>query len=441
MILFYKDASAWYDPNVIEIKFYFKEALMQSKKAMLAILIACITITGAFAQKTTLNFWTWRPEDTDAYNRLIAIFEKANPDIDVVLAAQKNTEYNTMLSAALAGGAGPDMFQSRAYGGIEALAQSGYIEPLDTILPELKAFDKSFLRGATSIKDGKVYGVPFAGQTLFVFYNKAIYKQLGLTVPDTWDQFISNLQAMKKAGVLPLANGGKDGWTLEILMGAMAPNFYGANAFFDAVVAGKTNFQDPRFVAAIAKLKELTPYMPDLYMGVPYADMQTSFINEMAGHFIGGSFEAGYFSAQNPKLDYDMFPAPVAKKGDPHYVSVYADGNFSINAASKNKPAAVKFLKFLASKATGDFFIKELKQVSAVPGVDTSSSPYIQKVISLQKYSTPYIMLVGFRYQQPTGSVLIQAALQGMLADKFDAAEVCKQVQEGIATYYAPFKK
>lgn len=414
---------------------------MKARNAALAAIVAVLSLSSAFAQKTTLNFWTWRPEDTDAYNRLIAVFEKANPTIDVVLTAHKNTEYNTILSAALAGGAGPDVLQSRAYGGLEATAQSGYLEPLDAHLPELKKFDKSFLKGATSIKDGKVYGVPFAGQTLFVFYNKAIYKELKLTVPDTWDQFIANLEAMKKAGVQPLANGGKDGWTFEIMMGAMCPNFYGANSFFDAVVAGKTTFQDPKFVAAIAKLKELTPYMPELYMGVPYADMQSAFINEVAGHFIGGSFEAGYFSAQNPALEYDVFPAPVAKKGDPHYVSVYADGSFSVNAASKNKADALKFAKFLASKATGDFFIKELKQVSAVPGADTSGSPYIKKVIELQKYSTPYIMLVGFRYQQPTGSVLIQAALQGMMAGTIDAAEVCRQVQEGIAAYYAPFKK
>ena len=136
-----------------------------------------------------------------------------------------------------------------------------------------------------------------------------------------------------------------------------------------------------------------------------------------------------------------MFAAPVAKKGDAHYVSVYADGNFSMNAGSKNKEAAAKYLRFLAGKDTGNAFIKELKQVSAVPGVDTSSSPYISKVLSLQKFNTPYIMLVGFRYQQPTGSVLIQSALQGFMAGKFDAAEVAKQVQEGIATYYAPFKK
>ena len=414
---------------------------MKLKKAAILLLLAMLAVSSVFAQKTTINFWTWRPEDVETYDKLIAVFNKTNPDIKIVQTAHKSTDYNTILSAALSGGSGPDVFQSRAYGGLETFAQSGFLEPLEKWVPELKDFNKTALKGATSIKDGKIYGVPFASQTLFVYYNKAIYKQLGLSVPDTWDQFIGNLQAMKKAGIQPLANGGKDGWTLEVMMGTICPNFYGANDFFDAVVAGKTTFQDPRFVNAIAKLKELTPYMPDLYMGVSYTDMQSAFINEVAGHFIGGSFEAGYFSAQNPKLDYDVFPAPVAKKGDPHYVSVYADGNFSINAGSKNKDAAAKFVRFLASKTTGDVFIKDLKQVSAVPGVDTSTSPYISKVLSFQKFSTPYIMLVGFRYQQPTGSVLIQAALQGMMAGKFDAAEVAKQVQEGIATYYAPFKK
>ena len=112
-----------------------------------------------------------------------------------------------------------------------------------------------------------------------------------------------------------------------------------------------------------------------------------------------------------------------------------------MNAASKKKDAAAKLLKFFASKETGNFFIKELKQVSAVPGVDTSSSPYITEVLSLQKYNTPYIFLVGFRYNQPTGSALYQAAAQGFMAGTLSSADLCKQVQDGIATYYAPFKK
>jgi raffinose/stachyose/melibiose transport system substrate-binding protein len=414
---------------------------MRIKRLAILALVATLALGNVFAQKTELNFWTWRPEDTEKYQTLLASFEKQNPGVTVKISAFKNTEYNTILSAALAGGSGPDVFQSRAYGGLETFAQSGYLEPLDAWVPELKGFDKAPLGGATSIKDGKVYGVPFASQTLFVFYNKAIYKELGLKVPETWDQFLANLAACKKAGYQALANGGKEGWTLEVMMGALAPNFYGANDFFQAVVAGKTNFQDPRFKGAMDKLKELTPYMPDLFMGVSYTDMQASFINEMAAHFVGGSFEAGYFSSQNPKLDFGIFAGPVAKAGDPRHVSVYADGNFSMNAGSKKKDAAAKLLKFFASKETGNFFINELKQVSAVPGADTSKSPYIKEVLSLQKFNTPYIFLVGFRYNQPTGSALFQSAAQGFFGGTLSSADLCKQVQDGIATYYVPFQK
>ena len=414
---------------------------MNLKRFALVFLCSALAAAGLSAQKTSLSYWTWRPEDVDKYDQLLKVFEAQNPAIDVVQTAQKNTEYNTILAAALSGGAGPDVFQSRAYGGLETFAQSGYMEPLSSWVPELASFPKAAIRGATSIKDGKVYGVPFASQTLFVYYNKKMYADLGLKVPDTWEQFLSNLAAMKKAGIQPLANGAKEDWTLEVMMGALCPNFYGANSFFDAVVQGKTTFQDPRFVGAIQKLRDLVPYLPDLYMGVSYTDMQSAFINETAGHFIGGSFEAGYFASQNPSLQFDVFPAPAAKAGDPHYVSVYADGNFSMNANSRNKEAAAKLLRFFASKQTGDFFIRTLKQVSSVPGVDTSADPFIAKVLTLQKFATPYVFLVGFRYQQPTGSTLIQSALQGFLAGKIDAGEVCRQVQEGIATYYAPFRK
>jgi len=66
--------------------------------------------TAAPVEQVTINFWTWRPEDVESYNKLIATFEGQNPGVKVVQTAHKNTEYNTILSAALSGGSGPDVF-------------------------------------------------------------------------------------------------------------------------------------------------------------------------------------------------------------------------------------------------------------------------------------------------------------------------------------------
>lgn len=407
----------------------------------LALLVTSFAMPALAADVTEIQFWTWRPEDVDFYNKVIAQFEEANPDVKVVQNAIKNTEYNTILSAALAGDSAPDVFMSRAYGGLQTFADSGYLMALDELMPELKDFSEATRMGATSITDGKIYGVPAVSQTMLCFYNKKIYEELGLKVPTTWDQFLSNLKACKDAGYDALANGTKEGWCCEFLFGGAGASQYGGNTFYDKVIKGETTFEDPIFVSAVNDMLSLAPYMPTMFEGVAYTDMQASFINEMSAHFIGGSYEAGYFKTENPELDYDVFAIPGKTESDPAYVSVYADMNFAISATTKKQDAALKFVKFLATPEFGNQIVNDLAMVSSVPGVDVSANPFIAKVLELQKNSTPYLFLVGFRYNQPTGSSLFQAAAQGMMSGSLTAEEVCKQVQDGIATYYTPFQK
>lgn len=417
------------------------------KRPLAILLTMCMLLTGfamvASAESVTeLQFWTWRPEDVPFYDKMIAQFEAQNPDIKVVQNAIKNTEYNTILSAALSSGDGaPDVFMSRAYGGLQTFADSGYMLALDELIPELADFSDATRGGATSITDGKIYGVPAVSQTMLCIYNKGLYEELGLSVPTTWDEFIANLEASKAGGYDPLANGTKEGWCCEFLFGGVGPSFYGGNAFFDKVVAGETTFMDPIFVNAVSKIKELTLYMPDLYEGVAYTDIQSSFINELSVHFIGGSYEAGYLASENPDLDFDIFAIPGMTADDPAYVSVYADMNFSIAASSPRQEAALKLLKFFATQEFGNAIVEELKMVSSVPGVDVSVNPFIAKVLELQKNATPYIFLVGFRYAQPTGSSLFQSAAQDLMIGKLSPEETCQIVQDGIASYYAPFQK
>lgn len=408
----------------------------------LCLLMSMLAIPALAEEVTEISFWTWRPEDTAFYDAVIADFEAANPDIKVVQNAIKNTEYNTILSAALAAGDGaPDVFMSRAYGGLQTFADSGYMLALDELMPELEDFSESARGGATSITDGKIYGVPAVSQTMLCFYNTKIYEELGLSVPTTWDEFLANLEACKAAGYEALANGTKEGWCCEFLFGGVGPSFYGGDDFYNKVITGETTFTDPVFVDSVQKIKDLAPYMPDMFEGVAYTDMQANFINEISAHFVGGSYEAGYFSAENPDLEYDVFAVPGLTAEDPAYVSVYADMNFSISASTKKQDAALRFIKYLATPEFGARIVSELAMVSAIPGVDVSANPFIAKVLDLQKNSTPYIFLVGFRYEQPTGSSLFQSAAQDLMVDKASAEETCQIVQDGIASYYEPFQK
>jgi len=416
---------------------------------LLVVCLACAVfltilvspVAGA-AEKTELTFWSWRTEDIDAYAKFIRVFQASNPDISVRFTAFKNTEYNTILATALQGGTGPDIVQLRSYGGMEALANAGYLVSLDTTsVPGLAKFPKDLLKGATNRRDGKVYGVPFAIQTIQVLYNKTIFDKLGLNEPATWDEFLKLGAALKQHGYIPLANGGKDGWTLETLFGGVAPNFYGGNDFADAVIAGRTTFNDPRFIYSLRKMLELRPYMPPNFMGVGYTDMQMMFAQEMAAMMVAGSYEVGTFERLNPNIKIGVFPVPGEKAGEGGYVAVYVDGSYGINAASKHKEKALRFINFLASVEFGQMFADELSQPSAVPGVKPKHPVLAEMLALADKKSTPHLMLVGFRFEQPSGSSLIQTTLQGMFSDKLTPEQVAEEIQSGLAKWYGPFQK
>jgi raffinose/stachyose/melibiose transport system substrate-binding protein len=176
-------------------------------------------------------------------------------------------------------------------------------------------------------------------------------------------------------------------------------------------------------------------------MGISYDDGRALFINGQAAHFIGGSYDAAFFTAENPRLRHDIFRSPVARTGDTSYTAVYADGSYAMKTATPKTNEALTLLKFFASKDTGEMHVRDLKWVTAVPGVDSSSEPFITKILDFQKNNTPHIMVVGFRYGQPTGSVELQAAMQGMFGGQLTPAQVAKQIQDGIATWHKPFQK
>jgi len=396
------------------------------------LFLGCTQERQARDDRTVLHLWTWHTEHIDAYKELFGIFEYENPDIRIIHTTHPCAAYDAALLAALNAGDGPDIFQSRAYGKLKALARAGHIQALENHVPYLADFPQMTLRAITY--GGGIYGVPFATETLLVFYNRDIYQKLGLDVPASWEQFLANCEVIRRAGITPISNGGADAWTLEIMMGTFSPNFYGANHFFRRVTKGETDFTDPAFTAAIGRLNYLRPHMPDRFMGIGHNDALSLFYNETAAHFVGRSSEARFFKSQNPSLNFGIFAPPALTAGGQNYVSIYTYGVFGMNSASANKEAAARFLNFLAGKTAGEFFMDTLKQVSPVPGVDVLHRPLIAQIISMQEHSTPFIFLAGFSYGEPTGSRLAQAALQGMFAGQLNSAQVSQQIQEGLAT-------
>ena len=104
-------------------------------------------------------------------------------------------------------------------------------------------------------------------------------------------------------------------------------------------------------------------------------------------------------------------------------------------AKSEKQKASLELLTWMATKEFGDLLSAQVGFVSPIPGVN-AEDPFLQHQIEMaQSAPVDYLMGAHYRYQDPTGSSLLQRSVQGLMAGDLSAAEVAAQIDEGIATY------
>ncbi len=411
------------------------------KKLLIRTAVMATTMLSAYsALAQELSFWSWRQEDRAQYEEFIKTFEAANPGITIKLETFEAANYNTILSTALAGGTGPDLMMVRAYGGMEAIASAGYLEPITTAtVPNLEGFSASALQAETMRSDNQIYAVPFASQTQFVIYNKDIFDANGIEEPQTWAEFLALSQKLKDAGLMPFGNGTATAWQNETITADLVYSTMG-RSFYDDLIAGTADFTDARFTNGLAALKEISAYFPDGFIGLDYPASQQLFASGMAAMFAGGSYELATFKTLNPELNLGVFAAPGVNAEDEKLVGIYFDGGYAANATGANKEAALKFLNYVASKDFGQAFANSLNNISTVPGV-TFDNPLLGEVAELNAHSIPYMMLVHFRFGEPSGSVLLQEEVQKLLAGQTTPEAAGERITKELAAWYTPFQK
>ncbi|MBZ9725851.1 extracellular solute-binding protein [Mesorhizobium sp. CO1-1-11] len=387
---------------------------------------------------STVTLWSWRTEDEAAMRRIFDAFEAKNPGITVNIQFTPDADYQNRLSTALRGGRGPDIAQLKAYGELQPFVDAGYLDVLDDSVPDLKNMPDAALGGARGRADGKLYGVPYSVPMMGVFYNQDIFAAQGIEIPKTYKDFAAACEKLKAAGITPIATGGANGsaWELEIGVGVVGPTVYGPG-FYDEMMTGKATFEDPRYVAALKRFAELKPYFPDGFAGIDYTTATQLFIGGKAAMFLGGSFENGSFKAQNPKLKFSIFPFPADDAGAKLYTSAFSDGSYGLVSESANKEAAIKVLDFMASAEFAQMFADELGWPPARTDV-TVKDPVLAEMMAMSKNSTPYLTLVGFRWQSPTASSVLQSEIIDMVEGNITPEKLAADMQAAVATWFKP---
>ncbi|MDR0637016.1 MAG: extracellular solute-binding protein [Treponema sp.] len=255
-------------------------------------------------------------------------------------------DYNATLRLQLDGGTGPDLMYARSYAPGQELFNAGYFADCSDI-PGVKQNFSAANLAPWQMPDGKMFAVPFAAVSHAAYYNKTIFAKEGLSVPQTWADFLALCETLSAKGYTPLANGVADEWDiLEVFYLAFLPNYVGGGAERVAYESGAKKLNDANFVASFQAVADTAKYLPKGFESVTYNDSQALFNTQQAVMFLDGSWTAGVYA--DAPFEWGLFAIP-APAGRPTLITFHPDMAITYNKATKYPQECQDFLAWLAS--------------------------------------------------------------------------------------------
>lgn len=177
---------------------------MTNRKTLLAALLLGTAIVNPAAAETTLNalFMAQAAYSEADVRAMTDAFIAENPDIKVNLEFVPYEGLHDKTLLALGSGSGYDVVLFDVIWPAEFAENNVLVDVTDRITQEMK---DGVLPGAwTTVEyDGKRYGMPWILDTKYLFYNKDLLAQAGITAPPTtWEELSEQAQAVREKGLL-----------------------------------------------------------------------------------------------------------------------------------------------------------------------------------------------------------------------------------------------
>ncbi len=407
--------------------------------AIMMLLALCLSI-GAAQAASEVKFFTGKIETIDLLNEIIDEFNAAN-NAGIIVEQEYQSDASSIIKVKFASGEVPDIMTTYEQ---EFVNQGKYLN-LGDMDEWWSRLIPSMNDSCTDLTSGEQYRVCTNVTMAGFFYNKEIYNELGLTPAVTWDEFVSNLEAIKAAmpDVTPWFIFGKEAWHLGHLI-EFIPHGYlkqtlGTLACKVAMLNNDgelLNFGDPNGAMAV-----FAQNMLDLQSkGLINADVLSAtndncvqaFVTGKAAMFSNGMWALGGILEANPdmadKIGFAPYPAYMPDS-QPVVLSA-EDSGYSISATSENIEAAKEFLTFLFSSENQKKYSETLGSPSAFLDVDAQWAPeaFAQEVKAVLNSAVN----IGFTNEKPAGFSGDDAGrmLQDLLAGTYDAQSFAAAYQD-----------
>ncbi|MDQ1294412.1 MAG: xylobiose transport system substrate-binding protein [Actinomycetota bacterium] len=344
--------------------------------ATLALAVAPLTACGSDGSEASgkLNVWVYQDGSTRIQKEAVERFNKTSK-VKVVLNEIPADGYQDKVRTGMGSSNAPDVFFNWGGGSIRDYVTSGKLLDLTPTFDSDSALKSAFLQSVLDAGkiDGKYYGVPMRGtQPVILFYNKDLFAQNNVEPPTSWEDMLKLVDLFKAKGVTPFSLAGANSWT-ELMWVEYLLDRFGGVEVFDKIASGDSAaWGDPAMLKTAQAIKQLVDRgaFGKKFGSVSYTagGASTLFAKGKTAMHLMGSWEYATQLTDDPefaksKLGWATFPSVPGGKGDPTAIVGNPTNFWSINASTKNKDAAIEFVK----TAMEDEYIQAMVDNGDVP--------------------------------------------------------------------------
>lgn len=331
-----------------------------------------------------LHKWP-QPENSAYFEEVVKAFEEENPNIKVNVEAIGDEPIKDKLRVLMGTDNQPDVFFSWSGEFANKFVRSNNALDLTSYLNDDSEWKDSIMEAGLEpfTSDGKNYGIPFRINGKFFVYNTEMFNKLGLTKPETWDQFITVLDTLKNNNITPIGFGNIYPWAGCHYITGLNQKFVPEDVRAKDYNPKTGEFTDPGYIKALEYFKSLNDngYFIEGVNSTEHNMSNQMFYGEQVAMVYVELEEFAEVEENLPgKWDFFKLPSISEGKGNQNYLTGAPDG-FMVSAKTKHPEEAVKFLKYLTNKENADKLVAMLGWPSPIIGAvnESNSSEFLIK--------------------------------------------------------------
>jgi raffinose/stachyose/melibiose transport system substrate-binding protein len=353
------------------------------------------------------------------------------------------SQFETIVPTKWAAGQRPDILQWFPDGGkLQQINPSKNLVPLDNEPWVSRVRPKDLFDYTTRWSDGHVYGIVLrAPYVEGVFYNKAVFRRLGLSPVSGFNNVLSLCKKIKAkdSSVSPIFVGAGDQWPDQLASYLLWDDAIKAThgTIIDKMNSNKAHFTDPTFLTGIEDQKKLADagcYNRD-FLTATYQDEQTALAKGTAAMVIQGSWLANdILGSKGAKVLANIGFFPYTLHSNSHVVGWEADtgGTYFIpNTGNTVKEAVAKaFLSYATSPSVYRKYLQKTKTYSLFAGVNSPLLPPLLQQLH-RDFLANGVGIFSLRLHASYGP--FETYLQEMLAGRKSPLQVAQALQANFS--------